>query len=246
MEKWYNELLFDGKTLKSKDGLASLLDLFTSEDDFIKHFIENTVFFKKEHIERQQLEFFDNYLANKKHLYARFSTKSNKHFYFKSENGRGFSVKKFKNRKEAHDFSRKNELYYRLDAENEILVHIDKDGNYEVRNQIAKFTDIRVSQGTLMSNYTNYMIGHIWGQTENPLYFTALWNIALIPTYLAFLLDKPDDNSNIVKKLKQIMKGLCYEFYDPKVISDKQLNEMKTEIEFAKKIQEAGYKITFI
>ncbi|MFA9289566.1 MAG: penicillin-binding transpeptidase domain-containing protein, partial [Weeksellaceae bacterium] len=51
MQKWYNELLFDGKTLKSKDGLSSLLDLFANEADFIKHFIENTVFFKKEHIE---------------------------------------------------------------------------------------------------------------------------------------------------------------------------------------------------
>ena len=66
MEKWYNELLFDGKTLKSKDGLASLLDLFTSEDDFIKHFIENTVFFKKLQLLSLNMFFFkENCIFNK-------------------------------------------------------------------------------------------------------------------------------------------------------------------------------------
>lgn len=250
MPEWYNDLLYKENSEKTKDGLSSLLDRFESEELFIKHFIENTIFFKKEHIVKQENEYFKVNLEKNEKLFVRFSTKSQKHFRFKSENGRGFSVKKFKNRKEAHDFSRENNLYYKSDNEEEILVKIDKDGNYEVRNQIAKYSKIRVSQGTLISNYTNYTISHIWGKTEHPLFFTALWNITLIPTYLAFILDKPDDNSKIVKKIKLIMKGLCYDFYQPTILTikekEKEKEELKNAIESAKKAQIENYNLTFI
>ncbi|WP_134385168.1 hypothetical protein [Flavobacterium psychrophilum] len=206
--------------------------------------LENTAGVQ-EHIIKQEHEYF-NTRSDENPLVVRFSTKSQKHFYFKSENGRGFSVKKFKNRKEAHDFSRKNKLYHKSEKEEEIVVHIDKDGNYEVRNQIAKYSEIRVSQGTLISNFTNYTISHIWAKTEHPLFFTALWNVTLIPTYLGFILDKPDENSEIVRKLKLIMQGLCYEFYKPAIINETEIKRLKTSIEFAKKCQSENYNFTFI
>lgn len=246
MQKWYNELLFTEGKSKTHDGLSSLLEMFASEEDFFKHFIENTVFFKAEHVNKQDIEYFKSNLDEKKPLMARFSTKSNEHFYFKAENGRGFSVKKFKKRSDAHSFSRKNELFYKNSDDKEILVHIDKDGNYEVRNQIAKYTGVRVSQGTLISNYTNYTISHIWAKTYHPLFFTALWNITLVPTYLAFILDKPDENSHIARKLKLIMKALCYEFYKPEIITDIEKAELKVAFEFAKKCHTENYKFTFI
>ena len=42
MQKWYNELLFTEGKSKTHDGLSSLLEMFASEEDFFKHFIENT------------------------------------------------------------------------------------------------------------------------------------------------------------------------------------------------------------
>lgn len=246
MQKWYNELLFKEGKSKTQDGLCSLLELFENEQHFFKHFIENTIFFKKEHIIKQDIEYFKAHLNENKPLVARFSTKSNKHFYFKAENERGFSVKKFKNRKDAHDFSRNNQLFHKNNEDNEILVHIDKDGNYEVRNQIAKYTEVRVSQGSLISNYTNYTISHIWAKTDHPLFFTALWNITLIPTYLAFILDKPDDNSQIVTKLKLIMKALCYDFYQPEIITHEEKEKFKVAFEFTEKCHSENYKFTFI
>lgn len=246
MAKWYDELLFKEGNSKTRDGLSSLLERFSSEEDFIKHFIENTVFFKAEHVNTQDIDYFKSNLTENKPLMARFSAKSDKYFYFKAENGRGFSVKKFKKRSDAHSFSRKNELFYKNSDDKEILVHIDKDGNYEVRNQIAKYTGVRVSQGNLISNYTNYTISHIWAKTYHPLFFTALWNIALVPTYLAFILDKPDANSHIAKKLKLKMKALCYEFYQPEVITDIEKAEFKHESEFAKKYHEEKDNLTFI
>ncbi len=246
-KKWYFDLLYHEKNDKAKknDGLAPLLEMFKNEEEFIRHFIENTIFFKKEHVLKQEEEYFKA-RSDENPLVVRFSTKSQKHFYFKSENGRGFSVKKFKNRKEAHDFSRKNKLYHKSDADEEIVVHIDKDGNYEVRNQIAKYSKIRVSQGTLISNFTNYTISHIWAKTEHPLFFTALWNVTLIPTYLGFILDKPDENSEIVRKLKLIMQGLCYEFYKPSIFNKTEIENLNTSIEFAKKCQSENYNFKFI
>lgn len=55
MSEWYNDLLFKENSEKTKDGLSSLLDRFESEEHFIKHFIENTIFFKKEHIVKQEM-----------------------------------------------------------------------------------------------------------------------------------------------------------------------------------------------
>lgn len=248
--KWYDELLFkknkEQKTVKTNDGLVPLLEMFKSEEEFIRHFIENTIFFKKDHIITQEEEYFKASLEENKKLFVRFSTKSEKYFRFKSDNERGFSVKKFKNKSEAINFSRNNELFFKDKDKVEILVEIDKDGNYEVRNQIKKFTGIRVSEGSKVSNFHNYTISHIWGKTEHPLFFTALWNLTLIPTYLGFILDKPDENSEIVRKLKLIMQGLCYEFYKPSIFDKTEIENIKTAIDFAKKCQSENYNFTFI
>ncbi|ENA1801278.1 hypothetical protein ABF179_000644 [Flavobacterium psychrophilum] len=250
IKNWYDDLLFnrdtESKSVKTNDGLVPLLEMFENEKEFIKHFIENTIFFKKEHITKQEEEYFKAKLKENEKLFVRFSTKSQKHFHFKSENGRGFSVKKFKNKSEAIKFSRENELFFKGENDVEILVEVDKDGNYEVREQINKHARIRVSQGSKISNYFNYTISHIWANTENPLYFTALWNLALIPTHLGFILDKPDENSEIVRKLKLIMQGLCYEFYKPAIINETEIKRLKTSIEFAKKCQSENYNFTFI
>lgn len=247
-KKWYFDLLFHDKNdkIKTNDGLVSLLDMFEDEATFIKHFIENTIFFKKEHIIKQEEEYFKNNIERGNKLFVRFSTKSEKHFRFKSKNSRGFSVKKFKNKSEAIKFSKENDLYFIDENGVEILIEVDKDGNYEVRNQIHKFTGIRVSQGSKVSNYFNYTISHIWANTENPYYFTALWNLALIPSYLGFILDKPDENSEIVRKLKLIMQGLCYEFYKPSIFNKIEIENLNTSIEFAKKCQSENYNFKFI
>ncbi|WP_134385190.1 hypothetical protein [Flavobacterium psychrophilum] len=55
-KKWYHELLYKNDEVKTNDGLSSLLDMFNNEADFIKHFIKNTLFFKKAHIIKQEHE----------------------------------------------------------------------------------------------------------------------------------------------------------------------------------------------
>jgi hypothetical protein len=234
-KKWYSDLLFKNNQVKTNDGLTSLLDRFERFEEFIKHFIENSIFFKEEHIEKQQLDFKKRLINNEK-IPVRFSTKSQKHFSFKAENSRGFSVKKFKNRSEAQKFSTENDLYYKdEETQKEIKVLIDKDGNYHVRKQIENYTGIKVSQGTKVSNYSNYTISHIWeDSTTHPLKFTALWNIVLIPSYLSFILDKTDEHTELSRKIKLIFRGLCYDLYSPKILTQVEKDKLNKALEFSK------------
>jgi hypothetical protein len=245
-KKWYTDLLFKDDKVKTNDGLTSLLDVFESESQFIKHFIENSIFFNREHISKQQIEFQNRLNINDK-FHVRFSTQSQKHFRFKAENSRGFSVKNFNKRSEAQKFSIENNLYFKDLNNKEILVLIDKDGNYEVRKQIEKYTGIKVSQGTKVSNYANYTISHIWeNTTTHPLYFTALWNVCLIPSYLAFILDKSDKQSELTRKIKLIIKGLCLDFYSPDILPQEERDKLNMALEFSNKIKEENYKLNFI
>lgn len=42
----------------------------------------------------------------------------------------------------------------------------------------------------LKSHFVNFKISHIWGNAWHPLYFTSLWNIVLVPSYINDILDK--------------------------------------------------------
>jgi hypothetical protein len=245
MKKWYTELIFKENDVKVKDGLTSLLDNFESFELFLKHFIENCIFFKKEHIEKQEIR-FKEMLKNNEKFTVRFSTKSEKHFYFKSENSRGFSVKNFKNKAEGLKFCETNDLFYEMEDGREIPITFDKDGNYEVRNQIKNYTGIVVSQGTKISTHTNYTISHIWENTTiNPLRFTALWNIVLVPSYISFVLDKSDDHSELARKIKLIFRGLCLSYYSPEDLTKKEKDELNMAVVYASKTKQLKYELQF-
>lgn len=225
-DKWYNLLLKN-----TKDGLIPLLNLFNNEEEFFEHFVSSILFFRTEDINKQN-EKLNLSRNNNEKIPVRYTEKSNKHFHFENQsNTRGFSVKKFKNRTEAKTFSINNDLFFTNSIDSvssvRIKVIIDKDGNYAVRDEIKRYTGYRVSQGTLISDFRNYMICHVWGKTENPLFFSSLWNVTLIPNYLSFLTDKSDDNSEIARKIKLIIKAICFELYKPNVLSLDEINELE-------------------
>jgi len=95
-----------------------------------------------------------------------------------------------------------------------IKILIDKDGNYSVRQQIKAFTGEIVSAGRI-STIRNYMISHIWGNTADPYFFSALWNLALTPMHCSFILDKPDSHHEQIKGIKELYKAICCELYRP-------------------------------
>jgi len=205
------------------DGMDSLLSVFENENDFILHFFQHVKFFRPEMAAKQAKEIHENLILEKPlPLPVRFSLKSKKYFHYKNaDTNSGKSKKSFKNKSDAQAFSMDEDLIHN---ETEIKVCIDKDGNYFVRKQIFDAINYRVSQGAI-SDMTNFMICHVWGETANPLFFTSLWNITLIPHYMSFLTDKPDENSPLVKRIKDLLKAICIELYHPLDLSHMQKRE---------------------
>lgn len=70
------------------------------------------------------------------------------------------------------------------------------------------------------------MISHIWGRTDDPFYFTALWNIALIPLHCSFVLDKQTERTFHIKAL---YKAICWELYRPDLLPGIDFPEIPAE-----------------
>lgn len=97
----------------------------------------------------------------------------------------------------------------------DLEVTIDSDGNREVRALINRLTGITISQG-VNSSIMFGKISHIWGEAINPLFFTALWNVVIVPAYINDVLDKNDDTHPFVSRIKEIYKAICWTKYDVK------------------------------
>lgn len=215
---WYKDLINS-----ENDGLVWLLDLFDSEEAFTTHFIKSIKFFTKEAVLLQAEEL--KLSIEKQHkLPVRYSQKSKEHFHYLNNNTQsGTSTKGFKNRKEATRFSLKNALIH---TKTKIHVRVDKDGNYAVRESISKALNCNTTDTKTYLN--NYIISHVWGETANPLFFTSLWNVVLVPCHLAFILDKSDTNSEIARKIKVLVKAMCYRLYSPDAIYPNMKNLINT------------------
>lgn len=92
-------------------------------------------------------------------------------------------------------------------------VVIDRDGNRKVRSLITNLTGETISQG-VNSSIMFCKISHIWGEATNPLFFTALWNIVLVPAYFNDVLDKNNGTHPFITKIKEIYKSICWIKYD--------------------------------
>lgn len=205
------------------DGLDNLKNLFESDDDFINHFIESVFFFDLETIISQSQEVINNIKTYNK-IPIRYSEKFKSLFKVDSEFIDDFN--KIENKKTAVAFSKNHSIFHN---ETGITIIVDPDNSNYVRRAIKSNTGYKVSAGK-HSDIQNYTISHVWGQTDNPLFFSLLWNVTLIPTYLGFILDKPD-HIELIKKLKLIMKAICFELYDPnKLMNSNLVNKPSKEI----------------
>jgi hypothetical protein len=211
---------------KNIDGLEPFLALFAKTEDFYKHLFENIYFFKKSDVEQQALQML-NKISNNEKLPVRFTLKCEVHYRMPNmTNARGFSKKKFKNKKDAQEFAENNELVHH---DTGINVCVDKDGNYYVRKEIENLLGYKVSTGA-KSEIVNYVISHVFAETQNPLFFTSLWNIVFIPNYLSYILDKPNENCALVRKVKSIVKAACFDIYNPNYLLNKELIDEDEEL----------------
>jgi hypothetical protein len=200
------------------DGLDNLLNLFkNSEDDFVNHFIQSVYFINPNSVKEQSEKIIQK-IQNGEKIPVRYSQAFDG--YYEVESDKIEKIKEVDNLEKAKKLTRKNDVFLK---KSNIKIIVDNDGNDFVVRAIKEVSGHVVSKGQTISSVINYTLSHIWENTHNPLYFSLLWNIAIVPTYLNFIMDKDDSSSKMVKNIKDLMKAICYKLYKPNDIMKEKL-----------------------
>jgi hypothetical protein len=211
---WYKEHLNN-----EIDGMEDLLSLFETTEAFYEHLFKSIKFFKQSIVQESARSLLKKIDENEK-IPVRYTMKTKDFFHSPTDsNQRGFNKKNFKNKKDALYFAEIENLVH---TKTGIRICIDSDNNTYVKKEIFATTGYKVSSGA-GSHMFNYEISHIWGNTENPFFFSSLWNVVLIPKHLSYILDKPDSNNPITRKIKRLVKGACFELYNPNELMKRDL-----------------------
>lgn len=176
------------------DGIEALADAMGGENILVKKAIAESYFFDPESAIDRHKKILTA-LSNNQELPARWSSEYG--VYSPSVSDKKVAVKS-------------TGLQYKG-----MPVIIDKDGNAQVRSLIKCSTGYTVSGG-ISSIFQNYKISHIWGNAYDPRYFTNLWNIVLVPSWVNDLLDKDEyapGATPLVIKLKSTFKAVCLQHY---------------------------------
>lgn len=195
------------------DGIDQLVSLYGSQENFVKSFLESTLFIPLDIVRLRNHEIIELYKSRGK-LPIRYSPSHHE-------------ALGIKNKAEAISFARFNEA--RLPSCPAFNIKIDNDGNHENRRSIKKFLRQTISTGK-NSTIKNYIISHVWGLASHPLFFSSLWNIVLIPAHLNYLMDKDPDSHPVVKVVKEAIQRKCiylYQIYDELVSDIPEIEEFK-------------------
>lgn len=215
------------------DGIDQLVSLYRSQDDFVKAFLESTLFIPPEIVQLRIQEMIKLYKTGEK-FPIRYSPSHH-------------DALDVRNKAEAIAVTRSNEA--RLHAYPAFNIKIDNDGNHENRRSIKKYLGQTISVGK-NSTVKNYIISHVWGLASHPLFFSSLWNIVLIPAHFNYLMDKDPESHPVVKIVKESIQQKCvsiYNFYDQLAPTIPEIEEFR-HLFFLGKSQdnEPAYSISFL
>jgi hypothetical protein len=99
-----------------------------------------------------------------------------------------------------------------VDGTLQIPILADPDGNTAVRDIIEKNTGYTVSSG-YNDFFTNFKISHIWGNANDPRFFTSFWNIVIVPAWANDNLDKNNSGMPLAQKMINTYKAICEKLY---------------------------------
>lgn len=200
----------DNKPIACIDGNDSLISLCGGVNELIKYLIANTYFFEPIWV-RDYASKVNTDICNDTCVPIRYcSNKDNK--YYKLNNVK-LSYPDFKNKSEAIKFTNDQDKVLRS-IHNNIRIMFDSDGNTATKAAIEHYSNHIVSNGEL-STIKNYTIAHIWGKTDNPLFFSLMWNYCLVPNYLSQITDKNPATHEITRKVLEVLKAVSVEIYNP-------------------------------
>ena len=187
------------------DFLNNFIGLFSTFADLIKHVVETSLFFSPEIVDTQYGKMVAAIRGVRK-IPVRFSTDRNAYYDYNTN-----QPIVIMNKKEGEEISRGQDIYY-VTRPN-IKIKIDTDGNREVRNAIRRYTGAVISNGQ-NSTIQYARISHIFDQAFDPLFFTSLWNIAIVPAYCNDLLERPGLTNSVITDVKETFKAIAWEKYD--------------------------------
>lgn len=223
--------------MNGTDKLIKIVE--AQKKDFKEYFIESCLFIKPEFVEKRATEML-NIIKNEDKLPVRFSRKLGGVYY---SDGKKVGAKNNKDKNNAQELIKNNLIH----KETKMSVFFDGTGNQTLVKKIYEYSGHLVSSGS-NSHIINYTISHVWGEVTNPLYFSSLWNIVIIPNYLNYIMDKPELQDKRNSEIKNLIKALCIELYNPNQFFEKPLNIQNVTQEYheiAKKMIREK-KISFI
>jgi len=192
------------------DGTETLLQALGRDTlGFVRLVLKNSYFFDPEVVLMQHNDIRGAYL-NKGKLHARWTETYKAQYPGKSKD----EIKKLS--------ATSNSITYDGHP-----VEIDKDGNYAVRSLIKAKFGYTVSQGQ-NSIFQYYKISHIWGEAYDPVKFTNLWNLVLVPAWANDLLDKSYSRNELTVTFKQVIKSICLNFYKMQSLDWNNMMSMPT------------------
>lgn len=129
---------------------------------------------------------------------------------------------------------------------NTYYVFTGHDGNKPVRDIIKNHTGYIVADGKRSFLY-HYVISHVWSNARDPRYFTSMWNIALVPTWLNPVMDKESTQGSIATIIKETVRAICKKLYF-KSIGSKGFHEIEIDKSPAvsKRIKRDEYNILIL
>ena len=214
------------------NGTKQLIDsLFNgNEDAFIEHFVKSCLFIEKKEVEKRAKEMLTD-ISNNAKINIRFGkTYLNECFVTEPKK----NALKSKPEAVIRKIAKEEALFFK---DGKVKVSFDSTGNQAVVVAIQKATRYTIS--TNNSDFINYTLSHVWpSTTHNPYYFSSLWNIVIIPTYLNYIMDKPEGQDPINGKIQKLIKAICIELYQPETLMNSKVrveNPNKEFLELAKK-----------
>ncbi|MDG1482475.1 MAG: hypothetical protein P8R54_22990 [Myxococcota bacterium] len=200
------------------DALDLLISNYKGRKAFVDEFVHSTIFFSRKMVGDRNSE-IHNLIVGGHKLPVRWSPPRHRPI-----------VGEKKSQAQGKAFTRANDIFQKISPGSltkPIKIKIDGNGNAGPSSTINKHTNFWVSNGK-KSHLRNYIISHVWDKdpvtkdekgsitlASHPLFFTSLWNIVLVPAHFNFVMDKGSDRHPVVTIIKQRIKDLCINFYDP-------------------------------
>lgn len=180
------------------DNAANITDDSERFKILAQHMISKTFFFKPETVNARHELLLSYFRVNAK-IPVRMSTKKD---VYQEEDGTPIN---FTKSTLANEISLDRNIFMDCFGKR-VRVLIDRDGNAMVRRLIENKTGVRVSQGTLRNDIKSAIISHIWGDAYNPICFSNLWNLAVVPDYLNPIMDKTENP----RSADYFDRAICY------------------------------------